>query len=594
MKKGLVLIAVFTFVLFAQVRTNRTTTTEKPVANDNVQTENKLEFYPTMGYQGLLKDNEGKLVTDGTYKVSFKIYDSETSETAIWKEIQDVEISNGIISCHIGAAEKLNLPFDKQYWLSVSVGDDELPRMILSGTPYSLHARRIAEDAIVGGKNISVSKGEDGKIVLSGEASEKDVNGQIFNLKDGDATSICMDGDANEANLSTDNCTASNYGVALGYGTTANGGGSFASGLQTTASGLHSFACGYLSTANGLRSFSAGHNTIAYSDYSTAFGYSTLANGLKATAFGDQTIASGESSAAIGGGTKAEGKYSFAGGHFSIAHGQSSFAVGHRSLANGLISVALGAGSIAEGDSSFAAGSHTTASGKASIALGDSTIANGFASTAMGYGTTASGKFSTALGDSTKAEGYASTAMGNNTTASGKNSFVAGNDITASGDNCYAFGKEMDSENLADCFMVGFTQYSTPHTKKMSQLFVNWKAVCIGFTNDEISEHLGSNLLIPTYSLLVRSYIFAQGLHLSTEVWPDYVFKGDYNLKPLSEVEQHIKEKGHLPGIVTESEAVSNGVNVGDMQVKLLEKIEELTLYIIEQDKRIKELENVK
>ena len=58
----------------------------------------------------------------------------------------------------------------------------------------------------------------------------------------------------------------------------------------------------------------------------------------------------------------------------------------------------------------------------------------------------------------------------------------------------------------------------------------------------------------------------------------------------MSEVEQHIKKNGHLPGIITEKEALSKGVNVGEIQVKLLEKIEELTLYVIEQDKQIKEL----
>jgi len=74
--------------------------------------------------------------------------------------------------------------------------------------------------------------------------------------------------------------------------------------------------------------------------------------------------------------------------------------------------------------------------------------------------------------------------------------------------------------------------------------------------------------------------------------WPDYVFKTDYNLLPLKEVEKHIKEKGHLPNIPSEKEVQEKGsFSLGEMTKKLLEKVEELTLYTIQQEKRIKALE---
>jgi hypothetical protein len=72
--------------------------------------------------------------------------------------------------------------------------------------------------------------------------------------------------------------------------------------------------------------------------------------------------------------------------------------------------------------------------------------------------------------------------------------------------------------------------------------------------------------------------------------WPDYVFGKDYKLMSLSEVEKSIKENNHLPGMPSASEAESNGVLLGEMQKKLLEKVEELTLYTIEQEKQINEL----
>lgn len=74
--------------------------------------------------------------------------------------------------------------------------------------------------------------------------------------------------------------------------------------------------------------------------------------------------------------------------------------------------------------------------------------------------------------------------------------------------------------------------------------------------------------------------------------WPDYVFSKDYNLMTLPELEKAIRENNHLPGIPSASEAQENGILVGDMQKKLLEKVEELTLYTIEQHKQISELQD--
>jgi hypothetical protein len=72
----------------------------------------------------------------------------------------------------------------------------------------------------------------------------------------------------------------------------------------------------------------------------------------------------------------------------------------------------------------------------------------------------------------------------------------------------------------------------------------------------------------------------------------DFVFEESYDLPKLEEVEKHIKEKKHLPEIASAKQMEKEGVNVGEFQIKLLQKIEELTLYTIEQNKRIKELES--
>ncbi len=72
----------------------------------------------------------------------------------------------------------------------------------------------------------------------------------------------------------------------------------------------------------------------------------------------------------------------------------------------------------------------------------------------------------------------------------------------------------------------------------------------------------------------------------------DFVFDDNYELPALDNIESYIKENKHLPDIPSADEMIENGLELGDMQIKLLQKVEELTLYIIEQDKKIKKLEN--
>jgi hypothetical protein len=74
--------------------------------------------------------------------------------------------------------------------------------------------------------------------------------------------------------------------------------------------------------------------------------------------------------------------------------------------------------------------------------------------------------------------------------------------------------------------------------------------------------------------------------------WYDHVFYPDYKLRSLNELEQFIKKNNHLPEIPSAKEVAENGIDLGDMQAKLLLKIEELTLYILQQNKEITDLQN--
>jgi hypothetical protein len=98
--------------------------------------------------------------------------------------------------------------------------------------------------------------------------------------------------------------------------------------------------------------------------------------------------------------------------------------------------------------------------------------------------------------------------------------------------------------------------------------------------------NVGIGTTNPTQKLSVNGAIRAKEVIVDTG-WSDYVFAPDYALAPLSEVEAHIKAHQHLPGIPSASEVAENGISVGEMQAKLLAKIEELTLHQIEQQKLI-------
>ncbi|WP_340063201.1 hypothetical protein [Ascidiimonas aurantiaca] len=81
----------------------------------------------------------------------------------------------------------------------------------------------------------------------------------------------------------------------------------------------------------------------------------------------------------------------------------------------------------------------------------------------------------------------------------------------------------------------------------------------------------------------------AKEVKVSLTPTADFVFENDYNLPTLEFIENYIKEKKHLPEIASAKEMEKNGVNIGTFQIQLLQKIEELTLYTIQQEKKIKE-----
>lgn len=104
---------------------------------------------------------------------------------------------------------------------------------------------------------------------------------------------------------------------------------------------------------------------------------------------------------------------------------------------------------------------------------------------------------------------------------------------------------------------------------------------------------IGTSTVPTGYKLAVDGHIRTREIRVDQDTWPDYVFNEDYELLSLEKIKAYIDEHGHLPNIPSASEVEQNGVEVGKMNRLLLEKIEELTLYLFYQDDAIKNQQKV-
>ncbi len=122
--------------------------------------------------------------------------------------------------------------------------------------------------------------------------------------------------------------------------------------------------------------------------------------------------------------------------------------------------------------------------------------------------------------------------------------------------------------------------------------YQGWSAADEALTGTNVVEVPYKNAFKGTVA--VNGNIRAKEIKVETANWPDYVFREGYELRSLEETETYIRENGHLPEVPKAEEVESEGQSLGEMNKILLKKMEEMTLYLIEQEKRIKALESGK
>ena len=108
---------------------------------------------------------------------------------------------------------------------------------------------------------------------------------------------------------------------------------------------------------------------------------------------------------------------------------------------------------------------------------------------------------------------------------------------------------------------------------------------------DNTGMSIATTASAPGYRLRVGGKMICEEVLIKLEAnWPDYVFEKNYRLPSFAELREYITENKHLPGIPSAAQVASEGVSVGDMQKRMMEKIEELTLYILDLEKQVREL----
>jgi hypothetical protein len=325
------------------------------------------------------------------------------------------------------------------------------------------------------------------------------------------------------------------------------------------------------SEGNTTLGFEAGNSL---GSYSTGFGWGALksSTGGSNVGVGAGALASSNSNNNVAIGTNALN------GNGSIMSGETNTAVGSFSLFNntsGTNNAALGFSSL----NSNIAGANNLAIGAFSLQLNTSGSLN------VGIGTTSLS--SNTVGSENMAIG--SNALGSN--VSGNNNVAIGSQslLNATGSGNIAIGyKAGENEVGSDKLYITNSNTLTP------LIYGDFSAKYVTIGDVSPSLRMQGTANNSGYNLLVKGGILTEKVKVALAAagtdWADYVFEPSYKLMPLEEVETFTKENKHLPNVPSADEMINSGLDVAQTSKMFMEKIEELTLYMIELNNELKTL----
>lgn len=177
-----------------------------------------------------------------------------------------------------------------------------------------------------------------------------------------------------------------------------------------------------------------------------------------------------------------------------------------------------------------------------------------------------------------------------NGTTSSPSSVSAGNYL-----GYYQFGGYDGTKNIRAAWITGIATQNWTTTGLGSSIAFSTtpdnSTTIVERMKIDQNGNVGIGTNTPQSKLAVNGDIFSKKIKVTQTGWPDYVFEKNFRLPSLAEVEQFIRKNKHLPDVPSAAEVEKNGLDLGDNQAVLLKKIEELTLYIIEQNKQLTSLQ---
>ena len=292
----------------------------------------------------------------------------------------------------------------------------------------------------------------------------------------------------------------------------------------------------------------------------------------------------GTNASVMGTGCSATGHSAVAAGNSASASGNYSTALGHHAYANGIYAVAIGKNALSQ-DSSFVFGKDISVTANNSIIIG-----SGFNSTTKLINNI-SNSIMLGIHSSTPAITIRQNSsrdtpplVGIGTTNPKKDFHVNGIMMLSGTGNSLLFASS-SSSNYGDFGIKltndGLNFFRPNNGSPINNLLYISSNGNIGIGTSTSEHKLSVNGTIQAKKVIVT---------MLANDWPDYVFDPEYRPINLEELGQYVKYEKHLPGVPSANEISSEGLNVGEMNVILLQKIEELTLYVIELQKQIDEL----